>query len=362
MSKQPNTPTIVVDTSKLTGELARFKADIRRDIRESKTIKPSPKSLNEAASRQPEDYREKLIEALKDKKRIEFSAGITSRKRMVEAIGALSGGSAIPEVWSSEVERLHVYPNSKFLSVPGLVNWKDDITGAPGDTINVPTVDKVVAVAVTEGTEPTVSAGTVSSIPVTLATIGAAYYMTKADVEELIPGTIDALNEGLGAANAEKVDTDWLGWLENPNVAIRGTLDITAALTGSAIAEAIGSLRAGTYEPAFLLVHPVAMVSLLQDQAFYDASQFGTREVIERGAVANYFGVDIIQTPLIDGTGGTYRNFMVAKGALVGAIKRQPEIETDYIIESGRHYIRMDMRFGGTIVHTDGVFEIKSVD
>jgi len=353
-------PQIVVDTTELRKELEKMRHEMT-ELRKLSTPDPSPTRLNEAAiPPSPEDYKSKIVEAIKGGIRIDTAK--QTREQMTEAIGALSGGSAIPEVWAAEVERLHVYPNSKFLSVPGLVNWKDDITGSPGDRVHIPTVEKVVAVAVSEGTEPTISAATVNSIPVTLQTIGAAYYMTEADVEDLIPSTIDALNEGLGAGIAEKVDTDWLTWLENPSTSIKGTLAVAAVMTGSVIAEVIGSLRAGTYEPTFLIVHPVTMVSLLQNQAFYDAAQFGTREVIERGAVANYFGVDIIQTPLIDGTGGTYRSFMLAKGALGGAIKRRPDIRTDYVIESGRNYVRMTMRFGGTIIHTDGVHEITTVD
>lgn len=334
----------------------------KHELHESLKPRVTPQSLNEAGRSMEEDYKPKLAEAIKSRKRIEYSEGVTNKKKLVEAIGALSGGSAIPEVWAAEVERLHIYPNSKFLSVPGLVNWKDDVTGQPGSTVHVPTVDKIVGVDVTEGTEPTISAATVNSVPIALKTIGAAYYMTKADAEELLPGAIDALNAGLGSGIAQKLDTDFIGWLNAPLGVTRGTYDLTSStpstLRGSYIATAIGSMRAGTYEPAILLVHPYQMTALLKDQAFYDASQFGSREVIERGAVANYFGVDLVQTPLIYSTGNTYKAYLIAKGAVCGAVKRRPEIETDYIIESGRHYVRMDMRFGGTIVHMDGVLQI----
>lgn len=364
--QQGQVVTAVVDATNMMKELRGFEERMKRSMREAATPVQKPQSLNESAGPVQEDYKPGLIEALKGRRKISYSEGVTTRKMMQEAIGSLVGGSAIPEIWAAEVERLHVYPNSKFLSVPGLVNWKDDITGAPGDTINVPTVEKVVAVSVQEGAEPTISAATVSSVPVTLATIGAAYYMTKSDVEELIPSTVDALNAGLGSAIAEKVDTDYLGYCDSPNGLAGGTLTTailgTVGMTGSILARAIGSMRARTYEPAFYVCHPLTLIKMLQEQRFYDASQFGTREVAERGAIANYFGVDIITTPVVPNSGGTYKSFLLAKGACVGAVKRRPEIETDYIIESGRHYVRMDMRWGGTIVHLHGLFEVNTYD
>ena len=370
MSKQNEPPIIVeVQGAVKQEDLEKFKKELTEALKTANQPAPKPTALNEAATPKTEDYKPKLAELIKHKRKISYSLGINDatpqdQKELCEAYGALSGGSAIPQIWAAEVERLHIYPNSKFLSTPGLVNWKDDITGNPGNQVHVPTVEKVVAVDVTEGTEPTINAATVSSVPISLKTIGAGYYMSKADTEDLLPGAIDALNAGLGTGIAEKVDADFLAWLAAPKAATRGTLDLTGAtpttLRGSYIAASIGSLRAATYEPAFLIVHPLQMVSLLKDAAFYDASQFGSAEVTQRGAVANYFGVDLIQTPLVYSTGATYKAFLLAKGAICGAIKRRPEINTDYIIESGRNYVRMDMRFGGTIVHPDGVFEIKT--
>ena len=369
-TKQPaqdTQPQIIVDTSGITRQLEEMKIQLR-EMKENQNPIAKPAALNEAVANGKEDYKVKLIEAIKGHKYIEWNEGITNPKVMSEAIGALTGANAIPDVWSSEVERLHVYPNSVFLSVPGLVNWKTDIVGRPGSTVEVPTVEKVVAVAVTDGTEPTATAATVSKVQIALSVIGASYYMTKSDIEDMVPSTIDALNAGLGSAIAEKLDTNFLTYLSAPasGTNTRGTLTTAAlssiSMTGSLLARAVGSLRAGTYNPAFYICHPQTLISMMQTQAFYDASQFGTREVAERGAVANYFGVDIITTPCAYSTGGTYKSLLIAKGALCGVIKRKPEIESQYVIESGRTYIRADLRWGGTIVHGDGVFEINTKD
>lgn len=361
-----SSPQIVVDTTALTQKLEQFETKMTNLVKEAVNPTPAPKALNEAASPTKEDYKQKLIEAMQAHKFIEWNEGVTSKKVMAEAIGALTSTSAVPDIWASEVERLHVYPNSVMLSTPGLVNWKSDITGKPGNKIEVPTVDKVVAVAVTDGTEPTISAATVSKVQITLNVIGASYYLTSSDIEDMVPGTIDALNAGLGSGIAQKLDTDFISYLNAPDGVTRGTLTTatlgSVAMSGSILARAMGSLRAGTYNPAFFLTHPQCIVSLMQNQAFYDASQFGNNEVTQRGAVASYYGVDIVSTPVIYSTGGTYKSYLVSKGALVGAIKRKPEIVSQYVIESGRTYVRADMRWGGTIAHFDGVFQVCTCD
>lgn len=400
---QATEPQIIVDTSGIQKELADNRkeiAELKKLIQESRTPEPKPESLNEAAQGSTDyrrEYKQKLAEAIKNRRTFRGVRGeakdniikelglIKASEQEVKAfsesfskpiresllqegtIPAITTTSALPDVWAAEVERLHVYANSKFLSVPGLVKWKTDIQGA-GTTVEVVTVGKAIAVAVDEGTEPTTNAATVGKIQISLTTRGCAYYLTEADVEDIVPSTIDALNAGLGSGIAEKLDSDFYTWASAPasGTNIGGTLTTailgTVAMSGSILARAMGSMRSKTYEPAFFFCHPQTVTKMMQNQQFYDASQFGTRDVIERGAIANYYGVDFIQTPVVYSTGGTYKSLLLARGAMGGVMKRTPVARTDYIIESGRNYVKMTARYGGTPLHSDGIWQIDTSD
>lgn len=304
------------------------------------------------------EYKGKLVELIKGARKL---SNKPEDRQLMEAIGAVSAGSAIPEIWAAEIERLHVYPKSIFLT-GGFVNWKEELTGKPGDTVHVITVEKIVAVDAVAGDEPTISAAPISSVPVTLKEIEAAYYITKSDLEDVVPSTVDALNDGLGTGLAEKVDTDFFTWLDGL-AACAGTLDVGAAMTGSAIAEAKGSMEAGTYDPVALLVGPQAHASLTQDEQFTNAAKYGARDVITRGFVADYLDIAIFRTPLLGGAdGGSYTSWLLAQGAVCGAVKRQPDMESDYSIKDRRQYVISTMRFGGTMPHPDGIFKITTVD
>jgi hypothetical protein len=180
-------------------------------------------------------------------------------------------------------------------------------------------------------------------------------------MEDVVPDTIDALNEGLARCLSVCIDNYFLAQaLIGANA---GTLTETGMMKGTVIAKAMGSLEAGTYEPAVLIMHPVVYKGLFQDSQFTNAATFGNRNVIERGAIDSYLGVAMVDVP--KGTlyigGGTYRSLMLAKGAICAAKKREIEIETEYVARLQRKYILASARFGGTVVHTSGVFWIVTV-
>ena len=110
-------------------------------------------------------------------------------------------------------------------------------------------------------------------------------------------------------------------------------------------------------------MHPVPYKGLMMDSQFTSAATFGNRSVIERGEIDSYLGVQMVERP--KGTlalgGGTYRSLLLAKGAIAGAVKRGITLETEYVARLQRKYILASVRFGGTVVHTNGVFWIVTV-
>jgi len=369
-------PIIVEKEGISKEELAKALEENTKKILEAVT---SPEKLESATEVLPgetsEDYREKLVESLttpretsgwkwngpqdnEEAKQVVGEVKVADPK-LQEAIGAVTATNAIPEIWAAEVERLSVYPNSAFWGAP-YINWKTEIKGKPGDTVNVITVAPVVC-ADLGCEEPTTTAATIGKVPITLTNQVCAYYICKTDMEDVVPDTIDKLNEGLASCLDVCIDNYFLKQaLVGANA---GTYTHTAGMTGSLIARAMGSMEAGTYEPAVLIMHPVVYKGLMQDSQFTNAATFGNRSVIARGEIDSFLGVQMIERP--KGTlavgGGTYRSLMLANGAVAGAIKRGITLETEYVARLQQKFILASVRFGGTVVHTNGVFWIVTV-
>lgn len=351
-----------------------------KDLKE--TIVPQEKTVSETedleGDESPQDYRVKLVESLREAKETsgwewhgpedneeskrvvgEVKISTKQREQLKEAIGTVSASNAVPEIWAAEVERLSVYPNSAFYNAP-YVNWKTDIKGKAGDTINVITVGPVTCVDLA-CEEPTTTAAIIGKVPVTLVNKACAYMICKTDLEDIVPNTVDTLNEGLASCLASCIDAYFLAQAQIGSNA--GTLTEAGMMKGTVVAKAMGSLQAGTYTPAVLIMHPVVYKGLFQDSQFTNAATFGNRSVIQSGQISSFLGADFIDRP--QGTlaigGGTYRSLLMSKGAIAGAIKRNIELETEYVVRLQQKFVLASVRFGGTVAHTNGVFWIQTV-
>ena len=279
---------------------------------------------------------------------------------LTEAIGSLNPDCCIPEVWADKIERDHVYPGSVFLGA-WFMNWYDDIQGRPGDKIHICRVGPAVCTDLA-CEEPTTTAATVACPYITLEHDTCAYYICREDIEDVQVGLVDALNEGLGSCLAVCVDNYFF------NVALSctngGTLTHTAAMTGSLILEAMGSMMAGTYTPVKIIMHPVVWTSLMQDTNFTYANRFGARDVISGGRLEQAYGLEINVTPkgTLNINAGTYRTLLLAKGALAGAIKHGVTIESEYSPRLQKRWVIADIRYGGLCLHPDGIYWIISVE
>ena len=124
------------------------------------------------------------------------------------------------------------------------------------------------------------------------------------------------------------------------------------------------TLLTGAYEPVVLIVHPVAMSSLLQDTNFVYACRYGNRDVITGGRVLEWLNLQILMVPkgTLSVGNGSYDSLLLAKGALAGAIKHGLRIESEYVVRQQRRYVFATIKFGGTCLHSDGIWWIRSTD
>jgi hypothetical protein len=185
-------------------------------------------------------------------------------------------------------------------------------------------------------------------------------YICRDDLEDVVEDTITELNESLMSCLDTCIDN---AFIANLIAAECSTLAKgTAWMKAATIAEAIGSMRNGTCEPVALVIHPVVEASLLQDSQFVNAATFGDRSVITGGHIIQYLGLDIIVVPkgsLKIGV-GTYASILLARYAVHAAKKRDPIMEQQYLVQTQRKYIYASVRFGKSVVCSDGVLFITT--
>jgi hypothetical protein len=208
----------------------------------SESMKPTPQEFN---------YKTKVVEMLKDTNTGFKWTGENPavENKFFEAIGAVSAGSAVPEIWAKDVFRCCPYPASAFWDAP-YIKWHDDIKGKPGDTIHVVTVGR--AICGTAGcAEPSSTAATISATAITLEEYQCSYYICRDDLEDVIEDTITQLNDGLITCLDNCIDNAFIA-----NIIGKGsTLSKgTAYITPAHIAEAIGTMRAGNQVKRITLI------------------------------------------------------------------------------------------------------------
>ena len=319
-----------------------------------------PDSLNEA--KPTVNYKAKLVEMIKNQNMGWKWTGDkdkhASETQYFEAIGAVSAGSAIPEIWARDVFRCCPYPASAFWDAP-FVKWHEDIHGKPGDTVHVITVGR--AICGTAGcAEPSSTAATVSAVAITLEEYQCSHYICRNDLEDVVEDTITELNENLMTCLDNCIDNAFIANI----IGLGSTLDKgTANMTANFIAEAIGTMRSSTCEPVVFIIHPAVEARLMQDSQFVNAATFGDRSVITGGHIIQYLGLDIIVIPkgsLVIDAPGTYASLMLSRYAVHAAKKRDPIIEQQYLVQTQRKYIYASVRFGKRVVCNSGVLWVRT--
>ena len=343
------------------------------DVKAMKEMLEALQPKEPGAKGHVEESIEKIDEALQTKKKIntafkEFlkTAAVGKTFTVEEAIGAQTSTAAIPTVWSAEPELLSPEGADGYFLTP-ITKWKTDIKGQPGDNVKVQTVGAVAAAAITSGTEPTFSASTLVSIPVTLVQRGHGFYITKGDLEDIEDGTVEMIEQQSKNAILRVIDDYFLSQIQdNANNVGAGTIIVAAPMSATVLATMWGKLMSGSYKPKATVMYPMPYASLLRDSQFTNAATRGKSSIIDNADIGNYLGMDIV--PLIQGTlnfggtAGTYKTYMLSQGAMVGAIKRDISVEREYYVKDQRNYFVASVRFGGTPVHLPGIGMIRTVD
>ena len=343
---------VEVDLKGIKEELAtEYKAEIAslRKIVESLQPKQTGKGITEGA---PQEDWKKLIAPLLVHAPFKIKETITN------------AGSAIPEIWSDNL--ILLTQTKQVVANSPAIDWDDSLKGKPGDTLNFTCVSAISAGTVAPTGTTTATAVTLTGVPITLYENYAHVDVPKYVTEEAVPSLIDRINDRMAEALAFKLDGDILGKVVQAS-GTAGSITSTS-MTGSALADAFGSVIASTYTPVVVFMHPKQYANLLRDTQFTNAATYGGREVIQTGVIPKYLGMDIVTTPKIGTTlitsgtvGGSYVAIMCAKGVFVGAAKRDVTVETDYDPTTRSTKVVATQRVGVALALAKGVACIGAV-
>lgn len=341
------------------------------DLKKNATPAQIPQALTETTKPPAEDWRIKAVGMIRDTSpngnfrwcpRSFAPDDIKKENEHFETIGALAAGSATPQIWAADITVLTPYPASAFVNNPAVV-WHQDITGKPGGTLNIITVKQ--PVAGTAGcAEPVGTAPTISMAQVTMTEWQCSMSICRDDLEDIVPETITLMDESLVRCLNAGIDTYIIGAI---SPVCQGTVNKTSVIGTMApgfIAEAIGSVRTGTCNPVAGLMHPVVEAQLMNDSQFVNAATFGARDVITGGHITSYLGIDFVVIPngsLDVGAAGTlFDTYIWSKGAIQGAMKRPPSIESQYLVQTQKKYVYASTRFGASVVDKAGLWKIRT--
>lgn len=211
-----------------------------------------------------------------------------------------------------------------------------DMTGTPGLTAQVPIYPSVSAAAVADGTDLSNTAFATTKKEITASEVGVMVELTDLLNESASEDVAAAVGRQLGAAMAEKLDTDLAALFSGFSNVVNKT---SAAVTVQDIFKAAATLKANKADQngAFACVlHPYQAYDLKNQLTNAGSTMSHSLSDVGNTALLNGFigrvaGVDIFESTVIDGgdSTGAYYGAVMTRDALGLMIKRSMRIETE---------------------------------
>jgi len=205
-----------------------------------------------------------------------------------------------------------------------------NIEAQAGTTIQVPKYPAVAAADLTEGTDMTSTTVSTTSVPITVAEVGAQVFLT--DLATMGAGNpADELGTVLGNAIATKMDTDVIGLFDGFSTSLGGT---TVELTAAYLFQAAAILKANKAPGRIVGVfHPYQAYALKASLTASGVNPNGgdlQNEAMRTGYVGTIAGIDIFESAniTVDGTGDA-KGLVFAPEAMAMAMKRDFNLEPE---------------------------------
>ena len=263
--------------------------------------------------------------------------------------------SVLTELYANIVQSALYTMNEKTIIRPLVRNY--DMSGTPGLTAQVPIYPSVAAAAVADGTDLANVAFNTTSKTITASEIGVMVELTDLAAEGANDDVAAAIGRQLGAAMAEKVDTDLAGLFSGFSSSI-GTGD--SEITADMIFQAAATLRTNNADQNggyVCLLHPFQAYQLKKQLTNVGAAAMSHalsdvgNGALRDGFVGRIAGVDIFESNVITGaSAGAYVGAVMSQDALGYMVKRSMRIETE------RNASKRSLEIVGTMAY--GVSEL----
>ena len=264
-------------------------------------------------------------------------------------------GAVLSELYANIVQSALYTMNEKTIIRPLVRNY--DMSGTPGLTAQVPIYPSVSAAAIADGTDLANVAFDTSSKTITASEIGVMVELTDLAAEGANDDVAAAIGRQLGAAMAEKVDTDLAGLFSGFSSSI-GTGD--SEITADMIFQAAATLRTNNADQNggyVCLLHPFQAYQLKKQLTNVGAAAMSHalsdvgNGALRDGFVGRIAGVDIFESNVITGaSAGAYVGAVMSQDALGYMVKRSMRIETE------RNASKRSLEIVGTMAY--GVSEL----
>ena len=261
----------------------------------------------------------------------------------------------LSELYANIVQSALYTMNEKTIIRPLVRNY--DMSGTPGLTAQVPIYPSVSAAAIADGTDLANVAFDTSSKTITASEIGVMVELTDLAAEGANDDVAAAIGRQLGAAMAEKVDTDLAGLFSGFSSSI-GTGD--SEITADMIFQAAATLRTNNADQNggyVCLLHPFQAYQLKKQLTNVGAAAMSHalsdvgNGALRDGFVGRIAGVDIFESNVITGaSAGAYVGAVMSQDALGYMVKRSMRIETE------RNASKRSLEIVGTMAY--GVSEL----
>ena len=242
--------------------------------------------------------------------------------------------SVLSELYANIVQSALYTLNEQTIIRPVVRNY--DMTGTPGLTAQVPKYPALSASAVADGTDLSNTAFNTTSVDITASEIGVMVELTDLAAESANEDVAAAIGRQIGAAMAEKVDTDLAGLFSGFSNVVNKS---SAAVTVQDIFKAAATLKANKADQngAFVCVlHPYQAYDIkaqltnngaTMSHALSDVGNVALRD----GFIGRIAGVDIFESTVVSGgdSAGSYFGAVMTQDALGYMVKRSMRIETE---------------------------------
>ncbi|PAD35974.1 N4-gp56 family major capsid protein [Terribacillus saccharophilus] len=199
------------------------------------------------------------------------------------------------------------------------------LEGQPGNTITVPKYAYIGdAEDVAEGVAMETTILTATSTQVTVKKAGKSIEITDESALSGYGDPIGQANEQLLTSLAAKVDNDAAEALSDASL----THTADSAISYESVVDAIDKFGEEDDEEKILFIHPLQKGTLRKDPLFLSS----VPNAYMTGVIGEIAGCQVVasnKVPAVDGTPGTYENFIVKPGALDIYLKREAQVEQD---------------------------------